>query len=506
MKRFATLALAAIFALSFSANVAAAPEFSGEFTISNEIDLNANVIDVAGDGADLTFSLSAGEEGIWSLSVDLGSAKTGRPSFAVPLETTTGDVVYIYQTWGDYAKDLDGNYYSGLSDYNGVSNFLTKVSSKAAVDRQRAVAGDDWTAIDVAKVGAVTGLELGAYELSITPGPFSLIVAGNGSAPKTTDLFEFIASDDEPDDPKFQLTTDIAGIGLTAEYETGGDAVYVFAKTPVAGVGTFGVAFKDSDLADDEAGMGFSADVSSDVLGFATLKGGIAFDMNAPDGTDSVAFAVGADVPVIEGVVVNASYKNDGRGKAENEHVQTISAGVKYNGDMVTASISRTTNKENDEAKLTLKAGVNYPVIADVFTVKANFERISDEDDAITTTASDYKWNGINVGDIVKGLMTVSASADYAVSEAFSVTPSIKYQSFTFGVAADTHGFVWGNEEVTGTITTLGISGTYKFSDAASVTLGFENASGDAVKTKADDTVLPEVDVTKLTTAFTVSF
>ena len=73
MKRFATLALAAIFALSFTANVAAAPEFSGKFTIENELALGGD-INVGGDGPDLTFTLSAGEEGIWSLEVDLGSA------------------------------------------------------------------------------------------------------------------------------------------------------------------------------------------------------------------------------------------------------------------------------------------------------------------------------------------------------------------------------------------------------------------------------------------------
>jgi len=86
MKRFATLALAAIFALSFTANVAAAPEFSGKFTIENELALGGD-INVGGDGPDLTFTLSAGEEGIWSLEVKLGSALTSAPKIAFPVET-----------------------------------------------------------------------------------------------------------------------------------------------------------------------------------------------------------------------------------------------------------------------------------------------------------------------------------------------------------------------------------------------------------------------------------
>src|SRR5690606_11550868 len=110
MKRFATLALAAIFALSFTANVAAAPEFSGEFTIVNELALGGD-INVGGDGPDLTFTLSAGEEGIWSLEVDLGSALSEG--------TTVGyynDVVKAFVTeqaeteTATYFKDIDGNW------------------------------------------------------------------------------------------------------------------------------------------------------------------------------------------------------------------------------------------------------------------------------------------------------------------------------------------------------------------------------------------------------------
>src|SRR5690606_29450016 len=147
------------------------------------------------------------------------------------------------------------------------------------------------------------------------------------------------------------------------------------------------------------------------------------------DGKDSLAFAVGADVPVMEGLVVNASYKNDGRNKDSDKHVQTISAGVKYNEDMVTASVAFRTDGDNDEPRLTLNAGVKYPVIADVLTVTANVQNITDEDDAITTDPTAYEWDGIDVGDILYGLMTFNASASYVVSDALTISPSIKYQS-----------------------------------------------------------------------------
>src|SRR5690606_21143386 len=117
MKRFATLALAAIFALSFSASAAAAPEFSGKFTVENEIDLTADTSNVKGDGADLTFTLGAGEEGIWSLEVSLGSALADETATKVaPFETGEGmtyvavtHAVKIGNTW--YYKDADDNYY-----------------------------------------------------------------------------------------------------------------------------------------------------------------------------------------------------------------------------------------------------------------------------------------------------------------------------------------------------------------------------------------------------------
>src|SRR5690554_4182042 len=143
MKRFATLALAAIFALSFTANVAAAPEFSGKFTIENELALGGD-INVGGDGPDLTFTLGAGEEGIWSLEVDLGGALTSAPKIALPV--TVGDAtVYVYQ-WvdvtgdgkADYYKDLDGDYYDAST--------LAKVDNKAVVDRQIAWHGAEWKA------------------------------------------------------------------------------------------------------------------------------------------------------------------------------------------------------------------------------------------------------------------------------------------------------------------------------------------------------------------------
>src|SRR5690606_30343114 len=211
MKRFATLALAAIFALSFTANVAAAPEFSGKFTIENELALGGD-INVGGDGPDLTFTLSAGEEGIWSLEVDLGSALTSAPKIAFP-KTVGGATVYVYQEVDVdgtvYYKDLDGDYYD--------ANFA-KVDNKAVVDRQIAWHDAEWKAysdLDVKVDHAAPDLALGAYKLSITPGPFALTVAGNEQVLQTKDRFEFIASTEKPTDPKFQLKTDIAGVDLT---------------------------------------------------------------------------------------------------------------------------------------------------------------------------------------------------------------------------------------------------------------------------------------------------
>lgn len=491
MERFATLALAAIFALSFTANVAAAPEFSGKFTIENELALGGD-INVGGDGPDLTFTLSAGEEGIWSLEVDLGGALTSAPKIALPV-TVDDATVYVYQVvdvdgdgTADYYKDLDGDYY--------YASTLVKVDNKAAVDREIAWHRAEWKAYSdpVVKVDhAAPDLALGAYKLSITPGPFTLTVAGNEKVLQTKDRFGFIQSTEKPEDPKFQLTTDIAGVGLTAEYETDdNDNFYAFAKVPVAGIGEFGAAFGVKSIGnEDERQTDLSADIASDALGFATLKAGFAYRVSeVEDNKDALAFAIGAEAPVIEGLVVDASYKNEGRNRASDDHTQTISAGAKYNEDMVTASVSYQTRGENDKAKLTLKAGVKYPVIADVLTVNASIERISDEDGAIGDP-DDYEWDGIDVGDILHGLLTFDASADYVVSDAFTITPSIKYQSFTFE----------GDDE--GAITTFGVKGTYKFSSAASVTLGLEKASGEAI-----ENLLPEVDSTKVTTAFTVSF
>src|SRR5690606_40305260 len=333
-------------------------------------------INVGGDGPDLTFTLSAGEEGIWSLEVDLGSALTSAPKIAFPVETVDGATVYVYQVvdvTGDgtvvYYKDLDGDYYYVYDDESDEPTFA-KVDNKAVVDRQIAWHRAEWKALsdDGVKVDhAAPDLALGAYKLSITPGPFTLTVAGNEKVLQTKDRFEFIASTEKPTDPKFQLKTDIAGVDLTAEYETAGeDKFFAFATVPVAGVGEFGAALKVDGIANEEPATQFSVDVASDALGFATLKAGLAFDMAADKDKDALAFAVGAEAPVIEGLVVDATYKNDGRNKDKDSHVQTISASVKYNEDMVTASISRRTESKDDKAKLTLKAGVNYPVIADV--------------------------------------------------------------------------------------------------------------------------------------------
>ncbi|MFS8493673.1 MAG: porin, partial [Limnochorda sp.] len=391
-----------------------------------------------------------------------------------------------------YFKDIDGNWYK-----DGVK---LDDEGKAQAQRDIALNGDGWSAYTPEPdemIGAradkisANGIELGAYKLTVTPGPFTLVVAGNEKVLQTKDRFGFIQSTEKPEDPKFQLTTDIAGVGLTAEYETDdNDNFYAFAKVPVAGIGEFGAAFGVKSIGnEDERQTDLSADIASDALGFATLKAGFAYRVSGvEDGNDALAFAIGAEAPVIEGLVVDASYKNEGRNRASDDHTQTISAGAKYNEDMVTASVSYQTRGEDDKAKLTLKAGVKYPVIADVLTVNASIERISDEDEAIGDP-DDYEWDGIDVGDILHGLLTFDASADYVVSDAFTITPSIKYQSFTFE----------GDDE--GAITTFGVKGTYKFSSAASVTLGLEKASGDAI-----ENLLPEVDSTKVTTAFTVSF
>src|SRR5690606_1181674 len=136
MKRFATLALAAIFALSFTANVAAAPEFSGKFTVENEIDLNADAINVAGDGADLTFSLGAGEEGIWSLKVKLGSAVTDGP--------TTGyynGTAFMTET----AKGISGDtYYKDIDSYWYRENVKLDTDAEKALAQRDIARGEAW--------------------------------------------------------------------------------------------------------------------------------------------------------------------------------------------------------------------------------------------------------------------------------------------------------------------------------------------------------------------------
>src|SRR5690606_31897771 len=296
-------------------------------------------------------------------------------------------------------KDIDGNWYKDGEKLDD--------KGKAQAQRDIALNGDGWSAYTEMKPGAradkisANGIELGAYKLTVTPGPFTLVVAGNEKVLQTKDRFGFIQSTEKPEDPKFQLTTDIAGVGLTAEYETDdNDNFYAFAKVPVAGIGEFGAAFGVKSIGnEDERQTDLSADIASDALGFATLKAGFAYRVSGvEDGKDALAFAIGAEAPVIEGLVVAASYKNEGRNRASDDHTQTISAGAKYNEDMVTASVSYQTRGENDEAKLTLKAGVKYPVIADVLTVNASIERISDKDDAIGDP-DDYEWDGIDVGD-----------------------------------------------------------------------------------------------------------
>src|SRR5690606_15986141 len=121
--------------------------FSGKFTIENELALGGD-INVGGDGPDLTFTLSAGEEGIWSLEVDLGGALTSAPKIASPVHDDDDEptvTVYVYQEvdvdgdgTADYYKDLDGDYYDAST--------LVKVDNKAAVDREIAWHGAEWKA------------------------------------------------------------------------------------------------------------------------------------------------------------------------------------------------------------------------------------------------------------------------------------------------------------------------------------------------------------------------
>src|SRR5690606_29508130 len=297
MKRFATLALAAIFALSFTANVAAAPEFSGKFTIENVLALGGD-INVGGDGPDLTFTLSAGEEGIWSLEVDLGSALSDGTTVGyynkdakafLTEQAQIGDVV-------TYFKDIDGNWYKVEED--GIKKLDDE--GKAQAQRDIAVNGDGWSAytpepeeMNGARADKISanGIELGAYKLTVTPGPFTLVVAGNEKVLQTKDRFGFIQSTEEPEGPKFQLTTDIAGVGLTAEYETDdNDNFYAFAKVPVAGIGEFGAAFGVKSIGnEDERQTDLSADIASDALGFATLKAGFAYRVSGvEDGNDAL--------------------------------------------------------------------------------------------------------------------------------------------------------------------------------------------------------------------------
>src|SRR5690606_24563156 len=142
MKRFATLALAAIFALSFTANVAAAPELSGKVTIENELALGGD-INGGGEGPDLTFTLGAGEEGIWSLEVDLGSALSDGTTVGYYNKEVGAFLTEQAQGAGvTYFKDIDGNWYK--VDADGIEKLDDK--GKAQAQRDIALNGDGWSA------------------------------------------------------------------------------------------------------------------------------------------------------------------------------------------------------------------------------------------------------------------------------------------------------------------------------------------------------------------------
>src|SRR5690606_35218010 len=144
-------------------------------------------INVGGDGPDLTFTLSAGEEGIWSLEVDLGSALSDGTTVGYYNEEVGAFVTEHAQgAEGTYYKDIDGYWYK--KDDDGNINELDD-KGKARAQRDIALNGDGWNPYtpepEEMKPGAradkisANGIELGAYKLTVTPGPFTLVVAGN---------------------------------------------------------------------------------------------------------------------------------------------------------------------------------------------------------------------------------------------------------------------------------------------------------------------------------------
>src|SRR5690606_38003484 len=120
-----------------------------------------------------------------------------------------------------YFKDIDGNWYKDGEKLDD--------EGKAQAQRDIALNGDGWSAYTPEPdemIGAradkisANDIELGAYKLTVTPGPFTLVVARNKEALHTEDRFGVIQATEKPGEPKLQRTTDIAGAGLNAAHET----------------------------------------------------------------------------------------------------------------------------------------------------------------------------------------------------------------------------------------------------------------------------------------------
>ncbi|MBE3598713.1 MAG: hypothetical protein IMX02_07935 [Limnochordaceae bacterium] len=409
-------------------------------------------------------------------------------------------------------KDLDDNYYevtSPLSTDPKVPSDITGVgpalgdATVAALDRRIAAEDKSWN--DFPTGPSVIGAQLGAYQLSVKPGPLTLTAWGNSyDAGDKADLFEFISSAGEVDGPKFRVESSALGPNLTFDYDTAeGDAMTLLANMDVAGIGTLGAAIQNGDMSAAESSMDVSFDVKAPVAGLLTAKAGVAFRTNAGKDKDSLAFGVGAEVKPIDPVSVEVAYTNDGRGTEKNKHTQEISGKVAY-GELASLSVSSTTKKENDKATLDVSGEAKYSPIEPV-TLNGSFGYTTDQDDALGA-AGDYTWaNGVGIGDILYATSKVSLGLDYAVTPALTVSPSVELANYTVRVDK-TDPYTAGDEELTGSSTTFGAKATYKFSDKASVSLGVNSTTAGEVKNANGVVVLPKVEDVKLTSTLSVSF
>ncbi len=477
MKRFGALTVAALFVVGFlvGGTALAAPTLSGEFKIESKTTIGKDSDIDFGGSPTLSLTLNAAEEGLWKLSAQFSS---------IVSDPNAGDDTHTIRSDDEEEEDI-------------------------VIDLQ-----DD-------------ALKLGKYYLELTPGPFSFYAWGNKyETSDVADAFEFIKSGKGNDaaDPKFRLTTGVVGANVTVDYATAdADALYAFAKA-----GMFGVAFRDTNVGDSETGMGASADVTAD-LGVAKLTAGAAFDFQAAEGKGSVAFGVKGESEVAPGLKVNAGYKSDGRGQPEDTPSTEISAGAEYSlapitvgadlslaseydedeaakvatttvggkvsyGEIASAGVEYKKTDKTDDKTPTLKltASAEYPVIADVFTVSADFEMVNDKD-PFGAAADDYVWVDVDETPIGENLVTVlkvSASAPYKLTPVFTVTPGFEYAAYTF----DPDG------EAKATI--LKLDTEYKVSEAASLTFGIANVNGEV----KDTTLVDPVEQTRLKAVVSVKF